>query len=190
METDRFYDYVLITDPNYKNVITEIIYTDVLFKVGENNSRFNTNLCIFSLFSKRIRKVMKDSFKNGTPVEELEFKEIDADDFSLLHELIIKGQIKVVPKNALSLLRMGTFFEIDCLVNFLTKMIEEDIEFLESVDLFIFSFESQRKSLIATARKRIRELREAPFFSESLEKYISMGAFESLLSTKTIALTV
>lgn len=125
---------------------------------------------------------MKENFKNGNPVEELEFREVDPDDFNLLHELIMKGSIRITPKNALPLLRMGTFFEVDCLVKHLTKTIETDENFLESVDLFIFAFESKRPSLIRTAEFRISELLEAPFFSESLEKYISQEAFENLLS--------
>lgn len=173
------HEFVLITDPSYRDVIQDSLYTDVIFRVS--GKQYGTNLCVCSIFSRKVREMMTDSYRKGRPLDEIELKDIEADDFELIHTLIQTGTILITPKNALPLLRMGTYFKIDYLVKYLTEMIENNDEFMESIDLFIFAYESKKQSLIETAKIRIGKLNEAPFFNENLERYISMEAFESLL---------
>lgn len=180
--TSHTFEFVLITDPEFSSTMKDNLYQDVTFVVGTERKKFNLNLTLFSIFSPKIRDMMKHAFSYDSILQEIEFRDIDPSDFVLIDTLLRRGKIKISSENALRLLRMSTYFQINCLKNYVVSVIEENEGFLSGVDLYVFAFESNQRHLINLALSRMATMRESVFFSEALERYISEGAFKNLLS--------
>lgn len=122
------------------------------------------------------------AFQNNKVVQEIEFREIESDDFDIIEVLLKTGKVTISGDNALRLVRLSFFFEMKFLREFVTRILEEDEEIVSAIELFLFAFEIGSKPLIDLSEIRMAQMKETIFFSESLEKYVSRDAFLRILS--------
>jgi hypothetical protein len=75
----------------------------------------------------------------------------------LIDTLLRRGKIRVSSDNALKLLRMSTYFGIDCLKDFVVNVIHENEGFISAIDMYIFAFEANSRYLINLALARMAD---------------------------------
>jgi BTB/POZ domain len=135
----------------------EDLFQDVTLIIGSERKAFNMNLTVFSLFSPKIRQMMKMAFESDNILQEIEFRDINPSDFVFIDQLLKKGRVRIGSDNALRVLRMSTYFSINCLKEFVVRVIEQDEDLLSSLDLYIFAFEADSKRLMELSMIRMAE---------------------------------
>ena len=174
-------EFILITDPLLQETMKDDFYHDLTLAIGPDRQEFSTNLTLFSLFSQKIRELMKHAFFKKTVIDELEFKHVDPEFFEDIISLLESGSLQIHRGNALGLLKVATYFEIYSLVSFLIELFENNSQFFDAFELYLFAFDIGSHYLIQLAVKGLVRMKETLFFSERLETGIQEDAFIHLL---------
>ena len=175
-------EFRLINDPHLKVTMEDPMFTDFYIVTGAEKTSYSVNLTLFSLFSVRVKDLMKKSLAEHKPIERIHYNNIKSLDFKLIHTLFSTGEVVFKRSNVLNLLRLCNFFEIRVLTEFLIEFIENNENFIDKLELFLFALESNSKYLMNIALNRIHEMDEEPFFSDRISKSFSEEALKKLLS--------
>jgi hypothetical protein len=174
--------FQLVLDPDLRRTMEDPLFTDFQMIIGEDKRVYPVNLTFFSMFSITMREYFKKVKNDGVMIEKVELPEIDHNEFRIVHHLITRGKTIIHKAKILGALRMATFFKINTLMNFLTDYVERNEEYIDKIDIFLFSFESKSTYLYALSTSRVAQMGEEPFLSEKLHRYFSEEAFKKLLS--------
>lgn len=176
-------EFELVRDDYFRETMEDPLFMDFYIIVGKEKSVFSVNITFFSMFSTRMRDVLRKIRNENSLTESVEFPQISPNDFKVLHELLTRGRITITREKILGTLKMATFFDIGVLLRFLVDYVERNEEYIDRLDLFLFSYESRSRYLYNIALGRIKDMGELPFLSEKLTMYFSEEALVKLIST-------
>ncbi len=175
-------EFALVNDEGFKQTMEDPLFMDYYIVVGKEKAVFSVNITFFAMFSSKIRELFRKLRNENSISESVEYPQIFVDDFKILHELLTRGKIIINRQNILGTLKMATFFEIEVLLKFLVDYVERNEEYIDRLDLFLFSYESRSRYLYNIALARIKDMGELPFLSEKLTKYFSEEALIKMIS--------
>lgn len=174
--------FQLVSDNDLRRTMENPIFNDFSVFTGQEKTMFPLNLTFASLFSLTFREFLSKIKNNSVIIDRAEYPMIQTLDFKIVHQLFTRGKVIIYKGNIIGALKMATFFRINVLLNFLVDYVEQNENYIDQLDLFIFAFESNSKFLYNLATHRVADLGEVPFFSEKLPMYFSEEALKKLLS--------
>lgn len=179
---DEELTFELIKDPNLYKILREPLFNDFVLVIGKDQTPFSINLNYYSLFSSRLRELYRQKKNENNLVESVSYPQLFPGDFKYYYDLMTRGNVKINPKNIVGILKMATFFDMKVLLDFLIDFVERNSDYIDRLDMFLFSIESKSKYLSELACKRVTELGEVPFLSDKLAHYFSEESLAILLS--------
>ena len=162
--------FELIRDPELKKTMKDALFSDfyVLVGIGLDKKHFPINLTMAAMFSLTFREFLVKIKNQSVVAGWVEYPMVDSQDFKIVYNLLTRGNVIKRKAEILGALKMASFFQISTLMTFLVDFIERNEDFIDMMDLFLFSFEANSQNLYSLAKHRVTDMGEAPFFSEHI----------------------